>query len=259
MRCLGFLLLAMASIAAVPTAMAAPILTVTDVNGTIGQVDVATGDVTVIGNAGVVLTDIAYDPSGNLFGISFTTLYSLDTVTGAASLIGETGALSMNSLVFGPDGTLYTAGFGELSTLDIATGAATSVGLIGFFSSGDLAFVDGKLLMTALGGGEDDLVELDTTTGAGTLVGEIGVGGMFGLASPDGSSLFGTSGTSVLSINPATGTGLELVDYGDQGLGTALGVAFSSEAQAPSVIPVPPALPMLLVAIGAIAIMRRRH
>ncbi|MEO0763564.1 MAG: hypothetical protein AAFZ09_17450 [Pseudomonadota bacterium] len=119
-------------------------------------------------------------------------------MTGAASRIGGTGAVSTNSLVFGLDGTLYTAGLGALSTLDIATGAATTVGLTGFFPAGDLAFVDGKLLMTASGRGQDALVELDTTTGAGTLVGEIGVGGMFGLASPDGSSLFGTSGTSVL-------------------------------------------------------------
>jgi hypothetical protein len=49
------------------TAQAAgPILWVDDDQGEIGKVDMSTGQVTLVGNAGVVLTDIAFDPHGNL-------------------------------------------------------------------------------------------------------------------------------------------------------------------------------------------------
>ena len=37
---------------------------------------------------GAALTDIAFAPNGNLYGISFNNLYSINTSTGAATLIG---------------------------------------------------------------------------------------------------------------------------------------------------------------------------
>ena len=69
-------------------ASAAPILYIDDENGVLGTVDVATGVATVIGSTGVALTDIAFAPTGELYGISFTDLYKINPNTGAAKLIG---------------------------------------------------------------------------------------------------------------------------------------------------------------------------
>src|SRR5436190_2757551 len=88
--------------------LAAPILWVDDSDGTLGTVDVATGLATVIGQMPVVMTDIAFDPSGNLWGITFTELYRINQTTAGVTLVGSLGT-SANSLVFGADGTLYTA------------------------------------------------------------------------------------------------------------------------------------------------------
>ena len=56
-------------------AHAVPVMHVDDSSGILGRVDVATGSVSVIGNMGVVMTDIAFNPTGQLFGLSFTGFY----------------------------------------------------------------------------------------------------------------------------------------------------------------------------------------
>jgi hypothetical protein len=103
------------------TAQAAgPILWVDDDQGEIGKVDVSTGQVTLVGNAGVVLTGIAFDPHGNLFGVSFNSFYSINSKTGVASAIGILGTGGTNALVFSNAGT---SGY----SVDPSTGAATFV------------------------------------------------------------------------------------------------------------------------------------
>ena len=80
--------------------------------GKIGKVDVAPGKVTLVGDAGVVLTDIGFDPEGKLFGVSFDTFYSIDGTTGAATAIGDLGPIGINALVFSTTGTAYAMGNG---------------------------------------------------------------------------------------------------------------------------------------------------
>jgi len=46
--------------------------------GTLGTVGTDNGDVSVIGDMGATMTDIAFDPGGNLFCITFTGLFSID-------------------------------------------------------------------------------------------------------------------------------------------------------------------------------------
>lgn len=234
---------------------AAPILWVADSGSRLGTVDVATGDVTVIGSMGTIMTDIAFDPSGQLYGISFTSLYRIDKNTAAITFVGGLGTVA-NSLVFDSAGTLYTAN-SNLYTINTSTGAATLVGGGGgYTSSGDLAFSDGELFLTATPNGSSDrLFKLNPATGAGTLVGNIGWFDVFGLASPNGFDLYGLSGTSVVTIDPSTGAGFLNVYYGNKGLGPAFGSAFLSEA----VVPIPGAL--VLLGSGLIALItgaRRR-
>ncbi|MBI5461429.1 MAG: hypothetical protein HY941_04495 [Gammaproteobacteria bacterium] len=219
------------------SSQASPILWIDDASGHLGTVDVATGNVTVIGSMGVVMTDIAFDPTGILYGISFSSLYRINTETAASTLVGNTG-ISSNSLVFGADGTLYTASR-SLYTLNPSTGTATLIGNGGtaYNSSGDLAFIGNDLYLSSVSA--DYLMRLDRTTGVATYVGSIGVGAVYGMATNNNVDLYGVAGTSILSINTATGAGSTLLNYAGHGLGAAYGTSFIEEA-APAV-PLPAA------------------
>lgn len=165
-----------------------------------------TGTTITIGSTGVVLTDVALTSSGTVYGVDFGNLYTVDTDTGQATLVGPVGGFSVNGLVVGPTGTLYAStNFGQLLTIDPTTGAGTLVGNIGFGSSGDLVFAqDGTLYMTSPG---DSLVRVNPATGAGTLVGSIGFGSVYGLVNSYGTLYGMTSAGQLLTIDPTTGAG----------------------------------------------------
>jgi hypothetical protein len=258
-------MLAAATIAAsllIGTASASPILWVGDSSGRLGQVDVATGNVTLVGNMGSVMTDIAFDSSGNLFGITFGSLYSINTATAASTFIGN-HALggSKNSLVFGSDDTLYAANT-SLYSLNIGTGASTLIGNGGtsYSSSGDLAFIGDDLFLSSTGGvGGDKLVELNENNGTGTNVGNIGLFSVFGLATDNNIDLYGVAGVSVYNIDTGNGAATLLTSFNGQGLVGAFGSAFFEESGAMSPVPVPAAVWLFGTAlIGFIGFSRRR-
>ncbi len=210
-------------------AHANPVLWVNDVNGNIGTVDVGTGLATLIGNSGVDLSDIAFDPSGNLYGVSFWDLYRINQTTGAATLVGPLGVGSMNALVFASDGTLYAAAYAStgLYSVNVATGAATLLGIDGYNSGGDLAFQDDNLYLTSQ---SDQLVRIDLDNLALSYgVGSLGFGNAFGLASADNNTLYGLSGNAVFSINTTTGAGTLATVYGGP-LTYAWGATFKTES-----------------------------
>jgi hypothetical protein len=205
---------------------AAPVLWVDDAFGNLGTVDVATGAVTVIGNTGVVLTDIAFDPNGKLFGISFSNLYTINTTTAAATLIGPLGTSAANALVFGSNGTLYAAGGTSLFTVNPTTGASTNLGNTGFASAGDLAFNGGNLYLASGGLVKIDLANVSNSQ----LVGPFGFSNVFGLATGDNGTLYGVAGTQIFTVDRATGAGSSPINFGGHGLITANGETFFGEA-----------------------------
>ncbi len=205
-RPLGFAVLLWLSLT-MSTASADPILWVCDHEGKIGKVDVATGKVTLVGDAGVVLTDIAFDTEGNLFGVSFDTFYRIDMATGAATAIGSLGPAGINALVFSTTGIAYAMGNGgdDLYKINKKTGAATSIGRVRHGGSlGDLAFHDGRLYLATSTG---RLVRVKLSPVGGTSVGPFGVAGVFGLAHGDDGVLYAVAGTSVYSVEPGDGHG----------------------------------------------------
>jgi hypothetical protein len=250
--------------ACAPRAVGGPILWIDQASGPqVGTVDAATGKATVVGNAGVNLSDIAFSPTGQLYGIDLSNLYTINTTTGAAMLVAPlSGGVrgQANALVFSRTGTLFTAGFTSthLFTINPTTGATTDVGNVGTASSGDLAFANGFLYLT---GANNDLIRI-TLSGNNVSsfldVGPIGFSNVYGLASPDGVNLYGVAGTQVLSINPLTGAGTVLSDYGGQGLAVAGGAAFITEATTPTTppttsVPEPSTLALLALGVGSLA------
>jgi len=236
---------------------ASPILWIDDSAGRIGTVDVATGVDTLVGNSGAALTDIAFDPNGNLYGITFSNLYRINTSTGAATLIGGGFPVQMNALTFSSTGVLYGAATGSngFYTINTTTGAATLVGNIGSTSAGDLAFHNGVLYLSSSTG---NLVSINVSTGVGTIIGSLGpAGGSFGLANGDDNVLYAVNGTNIFSVNTATGLGTLVVGYGGV-LSGANGTAFFQEAVVPS-IPEPETYAMLLAGLGLLGFAARRR
>ncbi len=235
---------------------AAPILWIDDANGTIGRVDVATGTPTLVGSSGVALTDIGFDPSGNLWGISFTNLYSINKATGAATNVGLLGLSGANALVFASDGTLYTAATNTngIYSVNTATGAATLLGNTGFSSAGDLAFNGGNLYLTST---TNQLIRINLANPAlSAAVGPLGFSNVFGLATADNGITYGVSGTQIFSVNLATGAGTLVTSYGAP-LSSANGTAFITEA-APAQVPEPASLSLLALGVIAAALARKR-
>ena len=149
----------------------------------------ANGLVNVVGsfNAGTAtMTDLAFDGSGNLYGISSSggaNLYSINPSTGQATLIGASGEsfTEGGGLAISSGGIFYGAPIpGEYGTYDSTTGAythiatpATPAGSGGAY--GALAF-DGSVLygdnlLPGSGGGLSHLVTFDPATGSVTDIG----------------------------------------------------------------------------------------
>lgn len=233
-------------------ALADPNLWIGDEAGRLARVDVATGTVTLVGRMGVTMADIAFDPFGGLWGVSYdSALFRIDTRTGAATVVGGLGTVGVNSLVFAADGTLYGAS-NRLFTIDTTQGKATPVGntTLAYTSSGDLAFVGGQLLLAGNGHPSDQLLRLDLQTGSGQLIGALGVDAVFGLAAAGPQALYAVARTRIYGVDPATGRSWLLSDYAGQGLSNAYGTAFLGE----SVSPVSEPAPAGLLALGLLGV-----
>ena len=192
--------------------------------------DVANKTITIVGNTGVFLNDIAFDPSGNLFGVSGHQLYSINPATAAATpLASPMGIVDTTPLVFSDSGTLYTANT-SLCTVNPLTGMGAVIGAGGdaYQASGDLSFFGDQLFLTsAYNATTDSLVRLDAATGAGVQLGPIGFLAVYGLATNDDVTLYGFSGSKVIKIDTTTGAGSLVWDTNNlNGLGTINGAAF---------------------------------
>ncbi len=197
-------------------------------SGIVATLDVKTGAVRVIGNANQAFTDIALDPSGNLFGMTFNQLFRVNTSTAAATLVGTHTVPGGNGLTFASNGTLYASGaFGlTLHTINPTTAATTTLGTVSGISSGDLAFHDGSLYFSVQGDNSTDfLIRVNlSNVSASTFVGPFGVPRMFGLISKGG-VLYGASDTTLYTINPTTAAVSSPVSFANKGLVDAGGMA----------------------------------
>jgi len=169
-------------------------------------------------NVGDQITDLAVTPSGGLYAVSFSALYSVNKSTAQATLVASVSGSGNNALTFLANGNLLAADSGgELKTINPGNGAVITVGNFGkgLSSSGDLvAVADGTMYgvsSTSAGGGDASgnnlLLRVDTATGQATVVGPIGYGDVWGLAYVNAKVIGFTTSGKILQIDPQTGAG----------------------------------------------------
>jgi hypothetical protein len=148
----------------------------------------ASGSVSVVGSFNVgsaTMTDIAFDQSGNLFGIGSSggaQLYSINIGTGQATVVGASGVAFTEGggLAVSSGGVFYGTPIpGDYGTYDPTTGAYTNITAPATPAGGgsyaalafDGAVLYGDNLLPGGGGGLTHLVTIDPTTGNVTDIG----------------------------------------------------------------------------------------
>jgi hypothetical protein len=183
----------------------------------------ATATVTVVGsyNAGTAsMTDLAFDSSGNLFGISSSggaNLYSINKITGQATVVGPSGVgfTEGGGLAISSTGVYYGSPIpADYGTYDSITGAYTNiatpaspVGAGGSYAA--LAFdgstLYGDNLKPGTGGGATHLVTIDPTTGTVTDIGpSITHLDALAVAVPEPGAMTLLAGSAVISLLTTT-------------------------------------------------------
>jgi len=196
------------------------------------KVDPDTLDVTLVGPFGWPsgadsMTDIAIDKNGYMVGISFDTVYAVNTLTADCAYLAALDR-EFNGLSFVPaqevdptgDEILVASALdGSFYEIDPGTGASTPIGNYGggLTSSGDIVSVSGFGTVSTVkqgGLGNDWLARVDPTTGVATLIGDTGVTDIWGVGFW-GNKVFGfTSGRTFVLIDVTTGAA-SLVETGD--------------------------------------------
>jgi hypothetical protein len=162
-----------------------------------------------------------------------SSLYTLNTTTGAATLIGSTTVARLIGLAESSSGTLYSVNESDVSatssnlyTINPSTGAATLVGALGVaVAEGDLAFDPATGQLYVANALTDQLLRVNTTTGAATVVGNFGtpgrdVSGMtFTNGTAYGLALNDANPDTIVTINTTTGAATTVGQTG-----TSLGV-----------------------------------
>ncbi len=182
-------------------------------DGYIKKIEVATGNVTTVGPAGLqsgdTPTGLTCDKTTGIFYASSSDgndsrIYTIDPVTGASTLINLTGIPSLIDITVDGSGQMYGYDItgDNAYAIDKTTGVSTLIGSIGFNAS----YAQGMcwnpatdniyLASVNTSSGNAELRILDRTTGNTTLVGAL----------PDEIDAFAFPGTSWLSMNPKTGT-----------------------------------------------------
>jgi hypothetical protein len=147
-----------------------------------------TFEATLVGayNQDVVMHGLEWNSSNNtLYGGSNGNIYTIDTATGNASLLSNTGITSFANLGYdSTNNVMYMTSSSTDSsyTLDLDFGIATLLGpLNGPTNPNGLAYVPEDDALYLVCNSTDTLYTLDRTTGAAVAIGSTGSGNLLGL------------------------------------------------------------------------------
>lgn len=197
-----------------------------DSSGRIGTVDLDSGATTVLFDSGRSWFDIALDSSGQLYGVSSNTIYSIDGSTGAASaVLSISNSNNVNALAFDSDSFLFSLDTnGVLSKIDLTSNTVTQVGT-NASSDGDVVFIGDQLFAAANG----DIVRINPDTGATTTIADLDRSDTFGLSVSDSGQLIGYASSTVYSVDTDTGTTTTLQTLDGTSLGSIFGATSDND------------------------------
>lgn len=144
-----------------------------------------------------------------------TSLFTIDSTSGAGTLVGNFGYSGTYSLAFDQSNALYafttSSTNSTLATVDESTGAATLIGTgTGISDMMALVFAPDNTLYAA-SWNTNDLYTVDPGTGAVSVVGALGFSNIMDLAFSSNGTLYGLassgSASTLYTIDTATGTG----------------------------------------------------
>ncbi len=230
--------------AAAPYATAGAVIYVCDSNGTLWTVTLGTNKLHRVGGMGYVLTDIAFNPKdGKLWGVDFTTFFTVNTSTGKATPFGSTSLGDINALVFNASGVGYFEGFSSselyAAYLDVAKPYYKGLGTTGAYkSAGDLTFYNNALVLAGFTGSlgsstKETLVQLNSSNGKVVATVATDLAGLYGLATVGGKNLYGFANTALYEILPSQKNiklrTVLLKDFKSEGLGPVNGAAYKGD------------------------------
>ncbi len=278
---------AVAGFAAAPASVLT--LVMSDAAGNLGAVDVNTGQVGILHNMGVAYEGLAFDPLGNLYGVTATDLHQIDVIAGTSSSLGAHGIQNAVGMIPFPHPGVFDAQFDtipaelqvltsngdvhniapDLSIFQIASGQivnalafGTSDFAVGGFvwDGGWTISVEGSFTGFNVSPGDPNFDYLtDTTTNGIGFLDQTAFDQVTAMATSASSAIvYGISGTTIFD----TATGNVINDFGGQGLGAPVGAVFPTENGGRDIplptVPVPAAIWPMLGALGVIGWMRRK-
>jgi hypothetical protein len=229
-------------------------------SGQVGEVNALTGTlVAPIINTGEALTDIGF-VGNQLFGTTFTNLFSINQSTGAATSIGTYSDESVMNALLGSGTQLLGAAFdnGNIFNINPANAATSAFKTSPLQSAGDLAFSGSTLYESGINRDDNDaLVNLTTRT----VIGDFTLNGtpliaVFGLAD-NGTTMFAVNNQDIFSVNLSNGDLTMLSSFAATGLGDASGTAFIAENA--GVVPEPATWGMIVLGFGGMALLAARR
>jgi len=252
---LALILLAVGSISA-----SADNLYITDANGNLGYVNLSTDKVTVLGKSGVVLHDIGFTSNGNLYGDTFTQLYSVSTTNGAALPIGNFGGFGGAGMVgLVGDGANLLAGSqntNELYAIDASPFSISALsGTLTGATNGDITFGTDGDLYDILTNGDLDKVVINGNTITTTDLGNTGNKSISGMATEANGTILALTGTEIYIVDTATAQLTPFLNYGGQGLGNVAGAAIFNSV----VVPEPSSIALLFAGVAGLVFFQKRR
>ena len=216
-----------------PEAAVPPLVYLCDNAGRLGTFNLKTKKITVIGNMGVVLTDIGFHPNGTLYGVGFSQFYRVNPSTAQVTKVGGGfGSIGgINALTFNKAGQVFSQPQGFAASFNrsgiFLINPANGKISLGFtvtpnqFSAGDFAFNGSHLYFST-----SNKLLVDFNFATKTYASHpVSIVNLYGLVVPAPGQLIGFAGTKAYKINPATGGSSLLTNFTNKGLSQIFGAA----------------------------------
>ena len=215
-------------------ATAGPPVYICDIHERIWRITTGTNAIKLIGNAGVLLTDLGIDPVNHvLYGISFTSLYKVSETTGHATFVRNLGISTANALDFAKSGLGFVAGENNTELYDMSSSGVLGnfLSMNPFTSAGDITFYNGYIVVSAQDGSfngsePDDLVFFNPATRKGVKYYTTTIKVLYGLYSTGTNKLYGLANTSLYYFDFSNLKIYLVKNFASAGVGEIYGAAY---------------------------------